>query len=96
MPVNNVGIARFTAKLDAINRDAKKINLVLTENDPFPGLEKGIKDVHIFIMIMPCNSICSSVTVSCKLVAHRLMQARCRARVARPRVQLLSIVRGEF
>jgi len=43
MPVNNLGIARFTAKVDAINRDArkKKVDLVLTENDPFPGLHDG-------------------------------------------------------
>ena len=43
VPVNNLGIARFTAKLDAINRDArkKKLNLVLTEDDPFPGLHDG-------------------------------------------------------
>ena len=43
VPINNLGVARFTVKLDAINRDAakKKINLVLTENDPFPGLHDG-------------------------------------------------------
>jgi hypothetical protein len=44
VPINDLGIARFTAKLDAINKDAaieKKINLILTENDPFPGLHDG-------------------------------------------------------
>jgi hypothetical protein len=43
VPVNNLGTSRFTAKVDAINRDArkKKVNLVLTEDDPFPGLHDG-------------------------------------------------------
>jgi hypothetical protein len=43
IPVNDLGIARFTAKVDAINKDArkKKMNTVLKENDPFPGLHDG-------------------------------------------------------
>jgi hypothetical protein len=43
VPVSNLGIVRFTAKIDAINRDARKknVNLVLGEDDPFPGLHDG-------------------------------------------------------
>jgi hypothetical protein len=43
IPVDDLGIARFTAKVDAINKDTrkKKVNPILTENDPFPGLHDG-------------------------------------------------------
>jgi hypothetical protein len=42
-PISNQGVARFNAKLEAINKEAKKkkLDLVLTEHDPFPGLYNG-------------------------------------------------------
>jgi hypothetical protein len=43
VPVNNLDVARFTAKVDSINRDArkKKMDFILTEHDLFPGLYDG-------------------------------------------------------
>jgi hypothetical protein len=42
-PVSNQGVARFTAKLGTINREAleKGLGVILTEHDPFPGLHNG-------------------------------------------------------
>ena len=42
-PISNQGVAKFTARLATINREArrKKLDLVLTEDDPFPGLHDG-------------------------------------------------------
>jgi hypothetical protein len=43
VPVSDQGVARFTAKLGTINREAQKkgLDLVLTEHDPFPDLHNG-------------------------------------------------------
>jgi hypothetical protein len=43
VPVSDQGVARFTAKLETINREAQEeeLDLVLTEHDPFPGLHNG-------------------------------------------------------
>jgi len=43
VPLSNQGVAKFSAKLRTINREAQKKNLdlLLTEHDPFPGLHNG-------------------------------------------------------
>lgn len=43
VPINNMGVAKFSAKMNSINRDARKnkMDFSLTEHDPFPGLHDG-------------------------------------------------------
>ena len=67
-PVSNQGVARFTAKLGTINREAHKkgLGLVLTEHDPFPGLHNGSgmhKD-HTALIPHPAGEFTEGATVA--------------------------------
>ena len=67
-PINSEGVAKFTAKLSTINREAQRDNLdsILTENDPFPGLYDGrpMNAENVTLIPYPAHEFTEGTTVA--------------------------------
>src|ERR1700743_2141644 len=68
VPINNQGVAKFTAKVDSFNRDARRnqMGLILTELDPFPGLHdgSGMHKDNAALVPRPAEDLTTGATVA--------------------------------